>query len=57
MRNVGPARSVPTSGTSPLFATTFAVLGLGEILTLRRAVGILLLVVGILCNPTERARR
>lgn len=57
IRDVGPARSVPISSTYPLFAATFAVLGLGESLTLRRALGVLLVVVGILCITTERAGR
>ena len=57
IRDVGPARSVPISSTYPLFAATFAVLGLGEILTLRRALGVLLVVGGILCITTERAGR
>ena len=57
IRDVGPARSIPISSTYPLFAVTFAVLGLGEILTLRRALGVLLVVVGILCITTERAGR
>lgn len=56
IRDVGVARSVPISSTYPLFAATFAVLGLGEILTLRRALGILLVMVGILCITTERVR-
>ncbi|MGH7407669.1 MAG: EamA family transporter [Candidatus Methylomirabilales bacterium] len=57
IRDVGPARSVPISSTYPLFASAFAVMGLGEILTLRRALGVLLVVAGILCITTERARR
>ena len=57
IRDVGPARSVPISSIYPLFATTFAVVGLGEILTLRRALGVLLVVLGILCITTERAGR
>lgn len=54
---MGPARSVPISSTYPLFAATFAVVGLGEILTLRRALGVILVVLGILCITTERAGR